>query len=378
MGPLSGIKVVELAGLGPAPFGTMMLADLGADVIRIDRAGAVGGDDTNAKLDLLNRGRRSIGVDLKSPEGIAVVLDLVATADVLVEGFRPGVMERLGLGPDVCTERNERLVYARMTGWGQDGPNAKDAGHDINYIAVAGALEPVGRFGEQPTPPLNLVGDFGGGGMLLAMGVCAALLETARSGQGQVIDVAMVDGAASLMTMIWSFREMGIWDDVRGTNTLDSGAHFYDTYETADGTYVALGSVEPQFYAEVLRVLELDPDEFPQNDRARWPDLKQRVADVFRTRTRAEWCERFEGHDACFSPVLSIAETPTHPHMAHRGTFTEVDGILQPGPSPRFARTPGSIERPPPGPGEHTDEVLAQLGLSAERIAELRRANAIA
>ena len=380
MGPLSGYRIIELAGIGPGPHAAMLLADLGADVIRVDRAGNVmGGDPATPPSDVLARGRRSIGVDLKNPDGVAAVLDLVASADALIEGFRPGVMERLGLGPDVCLERNPKLVYGRMTGWGQDGPYAPTAGHDINYIALAGALEPVGRAGEKPTPALNLVGDFGGGGMMLAFGVCAALLETSRSGEGQVIDAAMIDGAASLMTMTWSFRAMGIWNDERGTNMLDTGAHFYDTYETSDGRYVSIGSIEPQFYAELLRLTGLDGEELPsQMDRSQWPALKEKVAEVFRSKTRDEWCELMEGTDVCFAPVLSMEEAPSHPHIAERGTLVEVGGITQPAPAPRFSRTPGSIDRPPPHAGQHTDEILADWGVAADRIAELRASKAIA
>ena len=380
MGPLTGIKVIEIAGIGPGPYGAMLLADLGADVVRIDRSGNVmGGDPANPPADLLARGRRSVGVDLKHPDGVATVLDLVAGADALIEGFRPGVMERLGLGPDVCLERNPKLVYGRMTGWGQDGPYAPTAGHDINYIALAGALEPLGRAGEQPTPPINLVGDFGGGGMLLAFGICAALIEAGRSGQGQVIDAAMVDGAASLMTMTWSFRHMGIWNDERGTNMLDTGAHFYDTYETADAKWVSIGSIEPQFYAELLRLTGLEGEELPsQMDRRHWGELKERLAGIFKTKTRDEWCEIMEGTDVCFAPVLAMAEAPEHPHIAQRGTFTEVAGLTQPAPAPRFSRTPGSIERPPAHAGQHTDEVLADFGIDAERVAALRESGAIA
>jgi len=380
MGPLAGVKVVEIAGIGPGPYGAMLLADLGADVVRVDRSGNVlGGDPDKPPADFLARGRRSVAVDLKNPDGVETVLSLVAGADVLVEGFRPGVMERLGLGPDVCLGRNEKLVYARMTGWGQDGPYAQTAGHDINYIALAGVLEPLGRAGEQPTAPVNLIGDFGGGGMLLALGVCAALIETGRSGKGQVIDAAMVDGAASLMTMIWSFRNMGMWNDERGTNMLDSGAHFYDTYETADGKYVSIGSIEPQFYAELLRLTGLDGQDLPpQHSRSHWPELKVRLADIFRQKTRDEWCEIMEGTDVCFAPVLAMTEAPEHPHMTARGTFTEVAGLTQPGPAPRFSRTPGSIERPPPHAGQHTDEVLADFGFDAEQIAALRASKAIA
>ncbi len=374
---------MEIAGIGPGPYGAMLLADLGADVIRIDRSTGVNafgqGPGAEPPADLLARGRRSVAVDLKNPEGVATVLDLVGEADVLVEGFRPGVMERLGLGPDVCLERNPKLVYGRMTGWGQDGPYAPSAGHDINYIALAGALEPLGRAGEQPTPPLNLVGDFGGGGMMLAFGVCAALVDVARSGKGQVIDAAMIDGAASLMTMTWSFKHMGIWADERGTNMLDTGAHFYDTYETADGKYVSIGSIEPQFYAELLRLTGIDPESLPkQMDKSQWPALKERFGEVFRTKTRDEWCEIMEHTDVCFAPVLSMDEAPSHPHIAERGTFTEVAGLVQPAPAPRFSRTPGSIERPPPHVGQHTDEALEAWGLSKERIAELRESNAIA
>ncbi|HEX8804224.1 MAG TPA: CaiB/BaiF CoA-transferase family protein [Acidimicrobiales bacterium] len=380
MGPLAGIKVIEVAGIGPGPFCAMMLADMGADVIRVDRAQNVqGGDPALPPADLLNRGRRSIGVDLKSPDGVEVVLSLVEGADALIEGFRPGVAERLGIGPDECRGRNPRLVYGRMTGWGQDGPYAEAAGHDINYISLAGALEPIGRRGEAPVPPLNLIGDFGGGGMLLAFGVACGIVEAQRSGQGQVIDAAMVDGAAALMTMTHAFRAMGIWDDARGTNMLDTGAHFYDVYETADGKYVSIGSIEPQFYAELLRLTGLDAEELPwQHDKAAWPALKERVAAVFRTRTRAEWCELMEGTDVCFAPVLSIPEAVEHPHNVARGTFVEVAGITQPGPAPRFDRTPPEISGPPPHAGQHTDEILTEAGLDADRIAKLRETGAVA
>jgi alpha-methylacyl-CoA racemase len=363
MGPLAGITVIEIAGIGPGPFCGMMLSDLGADVIRVDRAGTVrGGDPDRPPADLLNRGRRSVGVDLKSPEGVEVVLDLVA-----------------GIGPDECLARNPQLVYGRMTGWGQDGPYASTAGHDINYIALAGALDSIGRRGEAPVPPLNLVGDFGGGGMLLAFGVTAGLVEAQRSGQGQVIDAAMVDGAATLMTMMHSFRAMGIWNLERGTNMLDSGAHFYDVYETADGGYVSIGSIEPQFYDELLRLTGLEGEELPwQQDRNEWPAMKERLATIFRTRTRDEWCEIMEGSDVCFAPVLSMDEAPEHPHNVERGTFVEVAGVTQPGPSPRFSRTPGEIRRPPAHAGQHTDEVLTEAGYDADRLAKLREAGAIA
>ena len=380
MGPLAGITVIELAGIGPGPFCGMMLADLGADVIRVDRAQSVqGGDPERPPADLLARGRRSIGVDLKSPDGVEVVLSLVERADALIEGFRPGVTERLGLGPDDCLARNPRLVYGRMTGWGQDGPYASTAGHDINYISLAGALDPIGRRGEAPVPPLNLVGDFGGGGLLLAFGIVAGLLEARTSGRGQVIDAAMVDGAAALMTMTHSLRAMGIWNDERGTNMLDTGAHFYDVYETADGGYVSIGSIEPQFYAELLRLTGLEGEDLPwQHDRAQWPALKERLAGIFRTKTRDEWCEIMEGTDVCFAPVLTIPEAVAHPHNVHRGTFVEVAGIPQPGPAPRFSRTEAAIARPPAHAGQHTDEILAEAGVDDDRIAKLRETGAIA
>ncbi|MFN8018812.1 MAG: CaiB/BaiF CoA-transferase family protein [Acidimicrobiales bacterium] len=383
MGPLAGFRIIEIAGIGPGPYAAMLLADLGADVIRIDRSASVNAlgiaDDAQPPSDVLARGRRSVAVDLKNPEGVATVLDLVASADALIEGFRPGVMERLGLGPDVCLERNPKLVYGRMTGWGQEGPYALAAGHDINYIALAGVLEPLGRAGDKPTPPINLIGDFGGGGMLLAFGVCAALLEASRSGEGQVIDAAMVDGAASLMTMTWSFKHMGLLHAERGTNMLDTGAHFYDTYETADGKYISIGSIEPQFYAELLRLTGLDQEELPrQMDRDQWPALKERVAEVFRSKTRDEWCELMEHTDVCFAPVLTMDEAPEHPHIAERETYTTYAGLVQPAPAPRFSRTPGAIERPPAHAGQHTDEVLAELGYDDERIAALRGGAAIA
>jgi alpha-methylacyl-CoA racemase len=381
MGPLAGVTVIELAGIGPGPFCAMMLADMGAEVIRVDRAENVaGGDPDHPPADLNNRGRRSIGVDLKNPDGVAVVLDLVERADALIEGFRPGVAERLGIGPDECLVRNSRLVYGRMTGWGQYGPLAPAAGHDINYIALAGALEPIGRRGQAPVPPLNLLGDYGGGGMLLAFGIVCGVLEAQRSGHGQVVDAAMVDGAAVLMTMTHALRAMGIWDDERGTNMLDTGAHFYDVYETADGKYVSIGSIEPQFYAELLRLTGLEGEELPwQHDRAQWPALKERLAAVFKTKTRAEWSELMEGTEVCFAPVLSIPEAIEHHHNVHRGTFVEVAGIRQPGPAPRFSRTVPEISTPPPHAGQHTDEVLAAvLDFDADRIAKLREAGAIA
>ncbi len=379
-GPLSGVRIIEIAGLGPAPFASMVLADMGADVVRVDRSSSVrGGDPSTPPVDLLNRGRRSIGLDLKSSDGVEVLLSLVEGADALVEGFRPGVAERLGFGPDVCLARNPKLVFGRMTGWGQDGPYAPTAGHDINYIALSGTLHAIGRAGEAPLPPLNLVGDFGGGGMLLAFGVVCGILEARSSGSGQVIDAAMVDGAALLSTMIHGFRAMGIWEDDRGTNLLDTGAHFYEVYETKDGGYVSIGSIEPQFYAELLEKTGLDGEDLPwQHDKAHWPELKVRLAEVFRSKTRDEWDAIMEGSDVCYAPVLSMAEAPTHPHNAQRGTFVEIAGVTQPGPAPRFSRTAPAVPEPPAHAGQHTDEVLAELGFDESRIAELRAASTVA
>ena len=385
-GPLSGIKVVELAGIGPGPYTCMLLADAGADVLRVDRAsGRPAGLSRSMPpaprgphWDLLNRSRRSVAVDLKNPEGVALVLDLVAQADGLVEGWRPGVAERLGLGPEDCMARNARLVYGRMTGWGQEGPLAETAGHDIDYIALSGALWSVGRAGERPVPPLNLVGDFGGGGMLLAFGLVAALIEAQRSGKGQVVDAAMVDGAASLMTMTYAFHQLGWWLEERGVNILDTGSHFYEVYETADGKWFAVGAIEPQFYAALLEVLELQGEDLPaQQDRSQWPAMKERFATIFKGRSRDEWTERFAGTDACGAPVLSPWEAHLHPHNVARQTFVEVSGVVQPAPAPRFSRTPSSIERPPPVAGQDTDAALADWGVDPSRIEALRRAGAV-
>ncbi len=380
MGPLEGVKIVEITGIGPGPFCGMMLADMGAEVLRVDRAAAAAATlPTEASLDLLARGRRSVAVDLKHERGVETVLRLVERADGLVEGFRPGVMERLGLGPEPCLQRNPRLVYGRMTGWGQEGPLAQAAGHDINYISLAGALEPIGRRGEAPVPPLNLVGDFGGGGLLLAFGMVCALVERQRSGRGQVVDAAMVDGAATLMTIFHGARLSGWWSPERGTNMLDTGAHFYDVYETRDGRYVSIGSIEPQFYAELIEKLGLAGEDLPrQNDRSQWPALKERLRALFLQKTRDEWCEIMEGSDICFAPVLSMEEAPEHPHIRARQTFVEVAGAPQPGPAPRFSRTPCQIERPPPHAGQHTDEALADWGFGADEVASLREAKAIA
>jgi alpha-methylacyl-CoA racemase len=378
-GPLSGIKIVELAGIGPGPYACMLLADAGADIIRVDRPPrAASSQRVGPYWDILARSRRSVSVDLKRPEGVEVLLDLVSGADALIEGFRPGVAERLGLGPDDCFARNKRLVYGRMTGWGQDGPLAMSAGHDIDYIAIAGALWPLGRGGEAPVPPLNLVGDFGGGGMMLAFGVCAALVDAQRSGEGQVVDAAMVDGAASLMTMTYSFRQLGLWTEGRGSNTLDSGAYFYEVYDTSDGKWFAVGAIEQQFYEKLLELLGLDPKDVPpQNDKSSWPEMKERFAAIFKTKTRDEWAKIFEGTDGCGAPVLSPWEAHEHEHNRARGTFVEVDGIVQPGPAPRFGRTPAEVSSPPSLPGADTEVALADWGISAERIASLRELGAI-
>jgi alpha-methylacyl-CoA racemase len=356
----------------------MLLSDMGADVVRVDRAEKVGGDFSRPNVNALDRGRRSIGVDLKNPDGVEAVLRLVEQADALIEGFRPGVTERLGLGPDVCLTRNPRLVYGRMTGWGQEGPLAPTAGHDINYISIAGALAHFGRAGGKPTPPINLVGDFGGGGLLLAFGVACALFEARGSGKGQVIDAAMVDGAAVLMTMMWSFKAMGIWDEALGVNMLDTGAHFYDVYETSDGKFISLGAIEPQFYAELLDRLGLAGEELPaQMDGSQWDATRERFAAVIKTKTRDEWAQIFEGSDACVAPILTMSEAAQHPHVKARGTVIERDGVPQPAPAPRFSRTAAEVVRGAPWPGQHTDEALGDWGFSASDIAKLRETNAI-
>lgn len=367
-GPLAGLRVIEMPAIGPVPFCGMLLADLGADVLRIDRTGEVDlGLPVEPKYELLGRGKRSLALDLKDPKAIALVLDLFAKADVVIEGFRPGVMERLGLGPDVAQQHNPKLVYGRMTGWGQQGPLAPAAGHDINYIALTGALHAIGRAEGGPVPPLNLVGDFGGGSLYLAMGVLAALFERQTSGRGQVVDAAMVDGAASLMTLFYGLKGAGLWSDTRGGNMLDSGAPWYDSYECADGGFVAIGSIEGKFYAELIQKLGLDPKILPkQHDRRNWPSLRAAIAASFRTKTRDEWCRLMEGSDICFAPILSLEEAPRHPHMAARETFVAPDGVTQPAPAPRFSRTPGGIARKPPVRGEGGAAALAEWGVTAE------------
>lgn len=378
-GPLDGVRVIEVAGIGPGPFGAMLLSDMGADVVRVDRAQAVTGRFDFPNKDVLNRGRRSIGVDLKSAAGVEVVMRLVEQSDALIEGFRPGVAERLGIGPDACLARNSRLVYGRMTGWGQDGPYAQAAGHDINYIALAGALAHFGRAESKPTAPINLIGDFGGGGLMLAFGVVCGVLEARTSGRGQVVDAAMVDGAATLMSMVWGFRAMGFWEEARGVNVLDSGAPFYDTYECADGAYISIGSLEPQFYAELLARTGLDGEGLPsQMDRDGWPRWRERFTELFRTKTRDEWCAVLERTDACFAPVLTMSEAAAHPHVKARGTIVEEYGVAQPAPAPRFSRTPGAIARPPAWPGEYTDDVLGSFGFTEDEIASLRGEGAVA
>lgn len=370
-GPLSGIRVVEIAGIGPGPFAAMMLADMGAEVVRVDRAQSVRDGASGAHWDVMLRGRRNVALDLKHPEGVATLLHLVQHADALIEGFRPGVMERLGIGPTECLARNPKLVFGRMTGWGQEGPYANAAGHDINYIALAGALAHFGRAGEPPTPPLNMVGDFGGGGMLLAYGVVCALLEAQRSGQGQVVDAAMVDGSAVLMSMFWAFKNVGMFDEnARGTNLLDTGAHFYDVFECADGEWVSIGSIEPQFYALLLEKTGLagDSELAAQMERAQWPQLKQKLAKVFRTKTRAQWNEAMEGTDVCYAPVLRMSEAAQHPHNVARQTFVQIDGVTQPSPAPRYSRSGTSTPTAPAHAGQHTREVLADWGIDAARI----------
>ena len=376
-GPLHGVRVIELGGIGPGPFCGMLLSDMGAEVVRVDRAASVGrmtGTDT-----ITGRGRRAVAVDLKNPSGVECVLRMTEHADALMEPFRPGVMERLGLGPDECLARNPRLVYGRMTGWGQDGPLALVAGHDINYISLAGALAHFAREGGQPTPPLNLIGDYGGGGMLLAFGTVCGILEARASGRGQVVDAAMVDGAALLMAAIWGFRNSGLWLEEPGVNLLDTGAAYYDTYETADGKYISLGAIETQFFGEFLERVGLDPAEFPnQNDRAGWPAMRERFAKLFLSKTRDEWCELLEGTDVCFAPVLPMSEAKEHPHIKARKTIVEEHGSPQPAPAPRFSRTPGEIQGPSRLGGDDTDATLADWGFTDADIAALHDSGAIA
>lgn len=379
MGPLAGFKFLEIAGLGPTQLAGMLLADMGAEVVRVERAGPV--DPVlplPERFDLMNRGRRSIAIDLKHPEGVETVLRLTERAEALFEGFRPGVMERLGLAPEVCLERNPRLVYGRMTGWGQDGPLAGAVGHDPNYIALSGALGAIGQPDGPPTIPLNLVGDFGGGALYLVAGLLAALLEVGRSSRGQVIDAAMLDGAASQMTMVYGLLATGSWSDQRGRNLFDGGAHFHHVYRTKDGGHVVVGALEPRFHAALLEGLGIDPEELGDpRDPERWPAFRERLEQAFLTRSRDEWCELLEGTEACLSPVLSMSEAPAHPHNRARGTFAEIDGVVQPAPAPRFDRTRSEIRSPPRERGQDTAEVLADWGFSDEEIGRLKAEGAV-
>ncbi len=378
MGPLKGVKVVEFAGIGPGPFCCMLLADMGADVIRIDRAVNVGKDPQEPRFNTLLRGRKNVAIDLKSPEGVEAALKLCDQAGILIEGFRPGVMERLGLGPDVVFKRNPKIVYGRMTGWGQDGPIAHTAGHDINYIALTGALYAIGTKAQGPVPPLNLVGDFGGGALYMAVGALAAYIEAQTSGQGQVVDTSMVEGAASLMTAAYGGLASGAFVEEREANRLDGGCHHYNTYETSDGEHICIGSNEPQFYALMLETVGLADADLPkQADRKHWPMMRDKLAAIFKTKTRAEWTEIMEQKDVCFAPVLRMSEAMEHHHNVHRGSFIELDGVPQPGPAPRFERTPSA---PPYGSayaGEHTEKTLAEWGFSGQEIADLLSRGAV-
>ena len=379
MGPLAGVKIVELGGIGPGPFASMLLSDLGADVVRIDRImTSDSGLHVEERFNLLHRGRRSVAMDLKQPGAVKAVLEMVAQADALIEGFRPGVAERLGLGPQDCHVVNPRLIYGRMTGWGQEGPMAQAPGHDLNYIALSGALHAIGPRDGPPVPPLNLVGDFGGGALYLALGVVSGMLEARASGRGQVVDAAMVDGSASLMTLMYGLHGAGAWTDRRGDNRLDSGAPWYGVYETQDGRYVALASNEPRFYQVSVALMGLKAEELPdQHDRSCWPEVRGIFARVFRTRTRDEWCSLMDGKEVCFAPVLSMAEAPEHPHLKARGTFVKVDDVVQPAPAPRFSRTRPEIQRGVPRVGQHTDEALGDWGFSEAERTALRAAGAI-
>jgi alpha-methylacyl-CoA racemase len=379
MGPLKGLTIIEIAGIGPGPFAAMLLADMGANVIRVERpGGSLFAAAHNPKLDFLNRNKRCISIDLKAPGGVETVLAMLDKADALLEGNRPGVMERLGLGPDACLARNSALVYGRMTGWGQEGPMANEAGHDINYIALAGALHPIGRAGEKPGIPLNLVGDFGGGGLMLAYGMVCALLEAKGSGEGQVVDAAMIDGAATLMASTFAANQVGFWTDERGTNLLDSGSHFYEVYETADGKYISLGSIESQFYAALLEKLGEEAVHFEnQFDMENWPAMKERMAAIIKAKTRDEWDDIFAGADVCYAPVLSMSEVRQHPHHRARETFLDDGEVWQPAPAPRFSRTPGEVTRHAAAIGEHTDEIMRDFGFSDQEIAARLESGAI-
>jgi alpha-methylacyl-CoA racemase len=376
-GPLVGIRVVEMVGLGPCPFAAMMLADMGAEVIRIDRKAAPGSSSPfpilGTKFDVMARGRRSLALDLKQPEAREVALQLIAQADVVLEGFRPGVMERLGLGPEICLERNAKLVYGRVTGWGQTGPLAQAAGHDINYIALSGMLQAMGRPDTPPAPPLNLLGDFGGGAMMLAFGVLCALLESKNSGKGQVIDAAMVEGSALLGAMTYGLRASGSWSDQRGANLLDGGAHFYDSYACSDEKFISIGAIEPQFYVLLLRLCEItDPQFDEQMNVDKWPELKVKIAAIFRSKTQQAWCQLLEGTEVCFAPVLGMADAAQHPHNQARGSFIDLDGVTQPAPAPRFSRSTAQVSMPPATTGQHSEAILKDWNINQEMIAQLR------
>ena len=378
-GPLSGYRIIEIAGIGPGPFAAMMLADMGAEVIRVERAQSVkGAAPATAHWDTLLRGRKNIAIDLKNPQGVESLLQLVEKADAIIEGFRPGVMERLGIGPTECVKRNPKIVFGRMTGWGQDGPYAPLAGHDINYIALAGALAHFSRAGEAPVPPLNMVGDFGGGGMFLAFGVVCALLETQKSGKGQVIDAAMIDGSATLMSMFWAMKSIGMFNEnAPGTNLLDTGAHFYDVFQCQDDKYISIGSIEPQFYALLLEKTGLtnDPAFAKQMDPSQWPMLKTKLQDVIKQKTQAQWCAIMEGTDVCFAPVLTMTEATQHPHHIARNTFIDIAGVTQPAPAPRFSRTSPETPTPPAHAGQHSTQILNEWGIS--NITELLASGAV-
>ena len=377
MGPLAGVKVIEMKGIGPGPYAGMLLADMGAEVIVVERSATPTSIAPPSSMDINSRGKQSIVLDLKSPQGLQTLLKLVATADVFFEGYRPGVAERIGFGPDICLQHNPKLVYGRMTGWGQTGPLATVAGHDINYISLTGSLAAIGG-SDKPVPPLNLVGDYAGGSLFLVMGILAALFEAQKSGQGQVIDAAIVDGSASLMTLFHTLGKLGLWSNRRQANMLDGAAHFYDSYETADGKFISIGSIEPQFYALLLEKAQLDPEVFKdQHDPAQWPQLKQRLVEVFKTRTRQHWCDLMQGTDVCFAPVLDYAEAPQHPHNQARDTYTEIDGVVQPAPAPRFSRTACDTPASAPAEGADTESVLLAWGFSEQETAELVAAGAV-
>ena len=379
-GPLSGLRIVEFGGIGPAPFAGGLLGDLGADVLRIDRIPKAGVEpETPARFDFYNRNKRSVALDLKQRGAIEAVIGAVAKADVLIEGFRPGVMERLGLGPDICLGANPRLVFARMTGWGQEGPLAQEAGHDINYLALTGALQSLGDADRPPPPPLNLVADLGGGALYLAVGILAAIIYARETGRGQTLDAAMVDGVTHLMSAFQAFRQQGVWTDERTDNIVDGGAPFYRCYETADGKYVAVGAIEPHFYANLLACMELDSVGLPdQNDRSAWPAMRERFASVFRTRTRDEWVRLAAGRDACLAPALSIDEAQEHPHMRARGAHVGFDGVVHPAPAPRFGVTPSTLRRPAPAPGRDSREALKDWGMTRDEIDALEATRAMA